>query len=65
MVLCSVRVPIPVAGRPMANACSQSLAGIAGSNAAGGMVVCGVCCTVQDKRQSQDNRNKDVQIKHR
>jgi hypothetical protein len=29
------------------------------------MVVCGVCCTVQDKRQNQDNRNKDVQIKHR
>ena len=31
----------------------------------GAMGVCVVCCTVKDKRQSQDNQDKRVQIKYR
>jgi hypothetical protein len=29
------------------------------------MDVCVVCCTEKDKRQSQDNQDKEVQIKYR
>jgi hypothetical protein len=36
-------VPIPVAERSKASVCSRSLAGVAGSNPAGGMDICVVC----------------------
>jgi hypothetical protein len=37
-------LPFPVAERSKASVCGRSLAGIAGSNLAGGMDVCVVCC---------------------
>ena len=36
-------LPIPVAERSKARVCGRSLAGVAGSNPAGGMDVCVVC----------------------
>ena len=44
------RMPIPVAERSKARVCGRSLAGVAGSNPAGGMDVC-VVCVLQSKRQ--------------
>ena len=38
---------------------------IRGSNPAGGMDVCVVCCTVKDKRHSQDNQDTALQLKYR
>ena len=35
---------IPVAERSKARVCGRSLAGVAGSNPAGGMKACVVCC---------------------
>jgi hypothetical protein len=45
--------------------CGRSLAGVAGSNPAGDTDVCVVCCTLRTKRQSQDNQDKEVQIKYK
>ena len=45
------RLPIPVAERSTSRVCGRSVAGVAGSNPAGGMDVCVVCCTVRTKRQ--------------
>ena len=44
--------PIPVAERSKARVYCRSLAGIAGSNPAGGMDVCVVCCKYRKKRQN-------------
>jgi hypothetical protein len=41
--------PIPVAARSMAWFCSRSLAGIVGSNPAGGMDVCCECCVLSGR----------------
>jgi hypothetical protein len=38
--------PMPVAARSVASVCGHSLAGIAGSNPAGGHLLCVVCCQV-------------------
>jgi hypothetical protein len=43
------RLPIPVAERSTSRVCGRSVAGVAGSNQAGGMDVCVVCCTVRTK----------------
>ena len=40
-------LPIPVAARSEAWVCGRSLAGIVGSNPAGGMDVCVECCQVE------------------
>ena len=37
-------LPKPVAERLKSSVCDRSLAGVAGSNPAGGMDVCDVCC---------------------
>ena len=37
-------LPIPLAERVKARVCGRSLAGVEGSNPAGGMDVCVVCC---------------------
>jgi hypothetical protein len=50
--------PIPVAERSKARFCVRSLAGIAGSIPAGGMVICGVCCTVQRAETKTIKTNK-------
>ena len=45
-----IALPIPVAERSKARVCGTSLAGIAGSNPAGGMdvcLLCVVCCRVE------------------
>ena len=55
-------MPIPFAEQSKARVCGRSLAGVAGSNPAGGMNVC-VVCVVKDERQSQENERKEVQIK--
>jgi hypothetical protein len=56
------RMPISVVERSKARVCGRSLAGVAGSNTAGGMDVCVVYCTVKDQRQSQDT---EVWTKHK
>jgi hypothetical protein len=56
---------ILLAERSKARACGRSLAKIAGSNPTRGIDVCVVCCTVKDKRQSQDSHDKEAQIKYR
>jgi hypothetical protein len=43
------RMPIPVAVRSKAWVCRRSLAGILGSNAAGGMDVCRECCVLSGR----------------
>ena len=50
--------PIPVVERSKARVCDCSLAGIAGSIPAGGMVICGVCCTVQRAETKTIKTNK-------
>jgi hypothetical protein len=55
-------MPIPAAERSKANVCGLSLAGIAGSNTAGGMGVCCVCSYSNDERQKpgrSGQRSKD------
>jgi len=39
-------MPVPLAARFKAWVCGRSLAGIVGSNSAGGMVVCCECCVL-------------------
>ena len=59
-------MPIPAAERSKANVCGRSLAGIAGSNPAGGaweFVV--FVFTVTMKGRSQDDQDKEVRIKYR
>ena len=51
--------------RTKARVCGRSLTRVAGSNPAGGMGICVVCCTVKDKRQSHNSQNKEVKIKYR
>ena len=51
-----------MAERSTANVFGRSLAGIAGSNPAGNMDVCIVCCTARTNGTSQDNQ---VRIKYR
>ena len=46
-----------MAERSKAMVCGRSLAGVAGSNPAGGMDVC-VMCIVKDKRETQGNQDK-------
>ena len=45
-------VHLPVAKLSKARACGRSLAGVAGSNPAGGMGICVVCCGVWIKGKS-------------
>ena len=52
------KVLIPVAMRFKASVCGRSLAGIAGSNSAGGMDVCVVCCTVRTKCKKLGQRSR-------
>jgi hypothetical protein len=40
---------IPVAARSKARVCGRPLAGIVGSNSAGGMDVCCVCCVLSGR----------------
>jgi hypothetical protein len=54
-------MPIPFAVRSKEWACGSSVAGIAGSNTAGGVFVCVVCSGVQTKGTSQDNQNKKIE----
>ena len=54
-----------MAERSKAHVYGRSLAGIAGSNLAGGMDVCCECRTVRAKGQSQDNQDIQVRIKYR
>jgi hypothetical protein len=56
-----------VAERSKAWVCGQYLAGVVGFNPAGGGhgCLCCVCCGEKDKRQSQDNQDKEVQVKYR
>ena len=53
-----------MAARFKAWACGRSLAGTAGSNPAGGMGACVVCCTVRTNGKNQDNRDKEVRLKY-
>jgi len=41
--------PVPVAARSEVSVCGRSLAGIWGSNAAGGMDICCECCVVSGR----------------
>ena len=45
--------------RSKAQVCGRLPAGIAGSNATGGMDVCVVCSTVRTKDKSQENQDKN------
>ena len=65
MIACFFILPIPVAERSKAWVCSRWPAGIGGSNPAGGMDVCVVLLYSKDKRQSQDNQDKAIQIKYK
>ena len=51
-------LPIPVAERSKASVYGRSLAGVAGSNPAGSMDVCVVCCTVRTKGKATTIRTK-------
>jgi hypothetical protein len=63
------RKPIPIAERPKTRVCGLSFAGVAGSNPAGGMDVCVVCCTVkgekakpgQSGQRSTENNKKNCE----
>ena len=55
----------PVAELSKARVCGRWLAGIVGSNLAGGMDVCVVCGTLRTKHESQDNQDKEVRIRHK
>jgi hypothetical protein len=52
-----------VTERSKARVCGRSLPGIAGSNPAGGMDVCVVCCTIRTKGKA--NKDKAVEKKYR
>ena len=49
-------MPIPVAARSVVWAFGRSLAGIAGSNPAGGVDVCVVCCRKEQIRTIKTNK---------
>ena len=51
---------IPVAKRSQARACGLSLAGIAGSNPAGGMDVCVLCCKQRKKEKCRTIKTKET-----
>ena len=53
-------LPIPVAARSKAWACSLSFGGIAGSNPVGRVDVCVVLYS-KDKGTNQDNQEKEIQ----
>ena len=64
--LIQLRQPIPVAEQSTARVGSPSLAGVAGSNLAGGHgCLCCECCTARTKGKMQNNQNKEVRIKYR
>ena len=51
-------LPIPVAERSKAMICNGSLAEIVGSNPAGDMDACVVCCIIEANAQAKDNQEK-------
>ena len=51
--------PIAVPVRCTARVCGRSLAAVAGSNPAGRMDVCVVCCTVRTKGKARTIRTKE------
>ena len=54
-----------IAERPKATVCGLSLAGIAGSNPAGSMDVCVVCCAVKAKAQEQEDPEKRKEVREK
>ena len=53
-------MPLPVAAPSKVRVCDRSLAGVAGSNPAGGTDVCVVCCIVRTKDKMQDSQDKEM-----
>ena len=50
--------PVPVAERSKARVCGRSLIGIAGSNPAGVVDVCVVCCTIKTMERARTVKTK-------
>ena len=50
--------PIPVAERSKARVCGRSLPGVTGSNPAGSMDICVVCCTLRTKGKARTIRTQ-------